>query len=246
VAAGTGLILAGLTSPSPFLAVALIVAGGLVGVAPLRRLLPAGTLSGRPGLPVAVLSRGLLTFAFFGTDAFVPLTITAVRGRTTGVASIVVTAATLTWTAGAWVQERRARASSGRRLVTAGMLIVVVGIAGMGAVLWSHTPLAVAVIAWGIGGFGIGLAYAPISVIVLGQAPAGQEGAASASMQLADNLGVALGAGVGGAAVALSQAVHWPLEAGLAIAFGVAAAVGLVGVVVSRRLPRGVLARPEL
>src|SRR6266540_3634492 len=51
-------------------------------VGPLLRLLPAGTLRARQGLPTAVLSRGMLTFAFFGTDTYVPLAITAVRGRT--------------------------------------------------------------------------------------------------------------------------------------------------------------------
>lgn len=242
VAGGTGLVLAGLTSASPLLAGALVVSGLVMGVAPLRRLLPPGTLSARTGLPVAVLSRGLLTFAFFGTDAFVPLTVTSVRGRTTAVASIVVTAATMTWTAGAWVQERRARSWSGRRLVRAGMLTVVVGVACVASVLWSRTPLAVIVIGWAIGGFGIGLAYSPITVMVLGQAPAGQEGSASASMQLADNLGVALGAGVGGAAIAFGQAAKWSLRAGLGIAFAAAAVVGLVGVLVAQRLPRGALA----
>jgi MFS family permease len=242
VAAGTGLVLAGLTSASPLLAVVFIAGGVVVGVKSLRRLLPAGTFSARPGLPVAVLSRGLLTFAFFGTDAFVPLTVTSVRGRTTAVASIVVTTATMTWTAGAWVQERTARLWSGRRLVTAGMLFVVAGIGCVGSALSSRTPLALIGIGWGIGGFGIGLAYAPISVMVLGQAPPGQEGAASASMQLADNLGVALGAGVGGAAIALGQAVGWPLRTGLAIAFAAAAVVGLIGVAIAYRLPRGALA----
>jgi MFS family permease len=246
VAAGTGLVLAGLTATSPIAAPPLVAAGVVVGFAPLRRLLPPGTLSARPGLPVAVLSRGLLTFAFFGTDAFVPLTITSVRGRSTAVASVVVTLATLTWTAGAWVQERRSRSWSGRRLVTMGLVIVVAGIGCFSLVLFARVPLFVAGIGWGIGGFGIGLAYAPISVIVLGQARAGQEGAASASMQLADNLGVALGAGLGGAALAVGEALGWQLRAGLAVAFAAAAAVGLIGVATAQRLPQSVLAARDV
>src|SRR6266545_1001501 len=84
VATGTGLLLAGLTQltgGSPAVGVALAVAGVVLGLRALVRLLPAGTLRARPGLPVAVLSRGLLTFAFFGADTYVPLTITAVRGQ---------------------------------------------------------------------------------------------------------------------------------------------------------------------
>jgi MFS family permease len=175
----------------------------------------------------------------------VPLTITSVRGRTTAVASIAVTAATLSWTAGSWLQERRCRTWSSRRLVTMGLAIVVAGIACFAGVLFHGAPLALAFAGWTIGGFGIGLAYAPISVVVLREAPDGQQGLATASMQLADNLGVALGAGVGGAAIALGQAQHWPLGRGLAAAFAMAGTVGIIGVAVARRLPVQVVGGPD-
>jgi MFS family permease len=245
VAAGAGLLLAGLTwmtGRSPALGVVLAVAGVAVGLRPLLRLLPPGTLRARPGLPVAVLCRGLLTFAFFGADTYVPLTITAVRGQSTTVGSLAVTAATLSWTAGAWVQERRARVSSGRRMVVTGLSVLLVGIAGIAATNHPAVPLAVSVASWGVAGFGIGLAYSPISVIVLKEAPAGQQGAATAAMQLADNLGVVLGAGLGGVAVALGDTAGWPPGTGIAIAYAMTACVGLVGAVVARRLPDRVLA----
>src|SRR5829696_7482234 len=73
VAAGAGLVLAGLTSRSPLPGALLVAAGLAVGVVPLRGLLPPGTLTARPGLPVTVLCRALLTFAFFGADTYVPL-----------------------------------------------------------------------------------------------------------------------------------------------------------------------------
>src|SRR6266540_1585925 len=131
LAVGTGALLAGLTSRSPLLALPLVAAGTLIGLRPLLRLLPRGTLRAEHGLPVAILSRGLLTFAFFGADTYVPLAITAVKGRSTAVASIAVTAATLMWTLGAWVQERRATAWSSRRLVRSGLAVVVAGIAAV-------------------------------------------------------------------------------------------------------------------
>jgi MFS family permease len=237
VSAGAGLLLAGLTGRSIPLAVGLAAAGLLVGVRPLLRLLPAGTLRARRGLPMAVLSRGMLTFAFFGTDTYVPLAITAARGRSTAVASLAVTAATLSWTLGAWLQERGARALSSRVLVRAGLLIVVVGIAVMGVSLLDSVPVAIAVVAWGIGGLGIGLAYAPITVTVLGLAPAAEQGRASAQLQLSDTLGTALGAGLGGVLVAVGAAEGWEQSTALAGVFILTAAVGLVAVVLTRRLP---------
>jgi MFS family permease len=247
VAAGTGAMLAGLTSLTgrlPALGGALLVAGVALGLRPLLRLLPPGTFRARPGLPVAVLSRGMLTFTFFGADTYVPLTITAARGQSTTVGSLAVTAATLSWTAASWVQARKAQVWTGRGMVTAGLSIVVVGIACIAAAVHPAVPLAVGIAGWGVGGFGIGLAYSPISLIVLKEAPPGQEGSATAAMQLADNLGVALGAGLGGVAVALGDMAGWAPGSGITLAFAATACVGLAGVAVARRLPRRVLAEP--
>ena len=177
-------------------------AGVAAGLPALRRLVPAGTLTARPGLPATILSRGLLTFAFFGADAYVTLAITAVRHRSPLVAGIAVTGATLGWTAGAWVQARLSETWQGRRFVRIGLVIVLAGIAGMVLVLRPDVPVAVGLAAWTVAGLGMGLAYAPLSLMMLREAPPGQEGRASASLNLADVLGTALGIGVGGAAVA--------------------------------------------
>jgi MFS family permease len=237
VSGGAGLLLAGLTGRSIPLAVGLAAAGLLVGVRPLLRLLPAGTLRARRGLPMAVLSRGMLTFAFFGTDTYVPLAITAVRGRSTAIASLAVTASTLSWTLGAWLQERGARAVSSRLPVRVGLLIVALGIALMGVSLLGAVPVAIAVVAWGIGGLGIGLAYAPITVTVLGLAPQSEQGRASAQLQLSDTLGTALGAGLGGVLVAAGAASGWRQSTTLTGAFILTGAVALLAVLLTRRLP---------
>ena len=204
-AAGATMVLAGLTLAAGAGAGAgagLIVAGGIIGLPALRRLVPAGTLTARPGLPAVILSRGLLTFAFFGADAYVTLAITAVRHRSPLVAGVAVTGATLAWTAGAWAQARLGDAWEGRRLVRAGLVIVLAGIAGMAGALQPGVPVAVGLAAWTVAGLGMGLAYAPTSLMMLREAPPGREGWASASLNLADVLGTAIGIGVGGAAVA--------------------------------------------
>ena len=68
----------------------------------------------------------------------------------------------------------------------------------------------------------MGLAYAPISLLMLAQAPPGREGWASASLNLTDVLGTAIGIGVGGAAVAAAVRTGRPVAAGVAIAFAAA------------------------
>jgi MFS family permease len=234
LAAGSGAILAGL---------ALIAAGGLVGLPALRRLVPPGTLAGWPGLPATIASRGLLTFTFFGADAYVTLAVTALRHRTPVVAGIAVTGATVAWTAGAWMQARLSDSWEGRRLVRGGLAIVLAGIAGMMVlVLVPSVPVAEGLAAWTVAGLGMGLAYAPLSLMMLQKALPGHEGQASASLNLADVLGTAIGIGAGGAAVAATAGGD--LRLGVFAAFAIPGAVGLVALVFTRRLPAGTSSAP--
>ena len=250
-AAAAAMILGGLTlaagsghvTPGQILAgLALIAAGGFVGLPAFRRLVPPGTLTVRPGLPATIASRGLLTFAFFGTDAYVTLAVTAVKHRSPVVAGLAVTGATLAWTAGAWIQARLSDTWEGRRLVRTGLVIVLVGIAGMALDLLPSVPVAAGIAAWSVAGLGIGLAYSPLSLLMLRQAQPGQEGQASASLNLTDVLGTAIGIGAGGAAVAAEASRD--LRAGIWAAFAIAAAVGLLALAVTRRLPPGPTSAP--
>jgi MFS family permease len=246
-AAGATLLLAGLTlaagSGQVPAGCALVLAGALVGLPALRRLLPPGTLTARPGLPATILTRGLLTFTFFGADAYVTLAITAIRHRSPAYAGLAVTGATLSWTAGAWVQARLNDKWEGRRLVRAGLVIVLAGIAGMMLALRPAVPVWTAVAAWTVAGLGMGLAYAPISLMMLRKAPPGQEGRTSASLNLADVLGSAIGIGVGGAAVAAGAGSH--LSLGITVAFAAAAAAGVAALLVSHHLPGTIAPSPR-
>jgi MFS family permease len=236
-AAGAALVLGALGGRSIWVGALLAVAGVVVGLTPLRRLLPAGTLRARRGLPATMLSRGLLTFAFFGADAYVTLTITTVRHHSTIAAGGVVTASTLAWTLGSWIQARLNDQWEGARMVRVGLVLILVGIAGMVWQLRDGVPLWEAYVAWSVAGLGMGLSYAPISLMMLRAAPAGREGWASASLSLADVLGTALGVGVGGAAVAAVSRASRPVSGGVVLAFAAAALAAVVALFVARRLP---------
>ena len=235
-ATGAGAVLSGLTLARPLPTAALIAAGLLVAIPSLVRLTPPGTLRARPGLPVTVLSRLVLNFAFFSGDAYMPYLLTTLRHQPTFVAGLTLTASTVTWTVGAWVQERTVRSSGPRRLVGAGQTLVVVGLGGLAACLLPAVPPWMAVPAWGLGALGMGLAYSPVSLTALDLAPPGREGWATSAVQMNDVLGTALGAGVAGAAVALGQR-RGHVHLGLLAALAVAATVGLAGVAASRRIP---------
>jgi len=145
--------------------------------------------------------------------------------------------ATLAWTAGAWIQARLNDQWEGSRLVRLGLLLILAGTAGMAWQLRPGVPLWEAYVSWSVAGLGMGLSYAPISLMMLRAAPAGREGWASSSLNLADVLGTALGVGVGGAAVAAASRASRPLSGGILVAFGAAALAAVTALVVARRLP---------
>ena len=244
VAVGTALILAGLTlavGSAAVAGVALILVGGVTTVPALRRLVPRGTLTARPGLPATVLTRGLLTFAFFGADAYVTLTITVLRHRSPVLAGVAVTGATLAWTAGAWAQAQLSATWPGRRLVRTGLVIILVGIGGMMTVLQPAVPVVVGLAAWTVAGLGMGVGYAPTTLMMLREAPKGREGWASASLSLADVLGTATGIGVGGAAVAATTGLGPDLRCGVGAAFVIGALAAFAALAITSRLPAGVI-----
>jgi MFS family permease len=235
--AGAALVLGGLGAHQPAVAAALVVVGGLLGAWAFVRLVPEGTLSLHPGLPAAIAVRGILTFAFFGTDAYVSLAATEAHHAPTWVAGLALTGATLAWTTGAWVQDRLVVARGPRWLVRRGFAVLAAGIA-LTMLALGPVPVGFLVAAWAVGGLGMGLSYAPISATVLGEAAPGQEGTASASLQLTDVLGVSLGTGVGGVFVALGDGRGWATASSLTIAFAIALAVALGGLLAATRLPR--------
>jgi MFS family permease len=236
VAGGTGLLLAGMTSGTTASLVLLGVAGLALGLPALRALTPAGTLRAARGLPAAVLTRGILTFAFFAVDAYVALALVDVRGVSATEAGISLTAATLTWTTGSWIQARWSNRVAPEHFVRAGFLVVIVGLSLFSVLLLPWVPTWVAIPTFGVAGLGMGLAYAPLTLIVLKESPDEEHGSASAALSLLDSLGTALGTGMTGALVAASvRTTGSPLD-GLVQGFAVAIGVGVVGLALSSRL----------
>src|SRR4029453_10747433 len=153
------------------------------------------------------------TCTFFGVDAFVALTLVEWRGLSASVAGLALTAATISWTAGAWIQAR-------------------------GATRWPpphFVPLRFARPRLGLAGLGMGLAYSPLALIVLREAAPEAQGSSTSALSLTDSLGTALGTGLTGAFVAASVRLTADPVAGLAAGFALAVLIGLGGLILTRR-----------
>lgn len=237
LAGGAALLLAGLGVASVWITPPLVVVGVALAVTQIRRLTPPGTLRARRGLPAAVAFRGLSTFSFFGADAFLAFALARLHGLDPIAVGLVITPATLTWTAASWVQARLAGRRSRRALATAGAVCIAVGIAMASVVVIEDVSLAVIVVAWAIGGFGMGLSYSPTSLVALSEAAPGRQGAATSSVQLTDVLGAALGTGLAGAIVAAAASLDLTRRDALTVVFALMAVVALLAIAVARRFP---------
>ena len=218
---GAAAVLIGAELDNVLLRVLLIAFGGALALRALASLLPRGTLRARPGLPAAVASMALTTFAFFGTEAFVPLALSRVRHAPIWIGSLSLTLAALTWTAGAWLQVRLTGRVQRTTIISNGLRVLALGLVCTLALLAPNLPPTAAVLAWGIAGFGMGLAFTTMSAAILETAEPGEAGLASASLQLAQVIGAGLSTGLAGAIVAAKFAGDPPVR-------GIAAADGLM------------------
>ena len=82
---------------------------GLAAVAwGMRRLMPPGTFTVRPGVGTAVALRALLAGALFGVDALIPLCLTVQHGFGATAAALPLLGSALAWAGGSWWQGRDA------------------------------------------------------------------------------------------------------------------------------------------
>ncbi len=240
---GVTAALSGLGMDDVLPAVALVIAGGAIAVRALRRLFPPGTLTARPGVPAAVATMALINFAFFGTEAFVPLALSHVRNAPVWLSGLALTGAAITWTTGAWLPVRLEGKASRRTIIVSGLAIIALGFAATLAILSPQFPASLIVVAWAVTGLGTGLAFTTTSAAILESAAPGEEGSASASLQLSQVLGTAVATGVGGALVAAPFAGDPPVY-GIGVVDVMTLAATLLAIFTARRIPNQFLRGP--
>ncbi|PXY27015.1 MFS transporter [Prauserella muralis] len=221
--------------PSP-LALGYGVAGLAALALALRRLLPPGTVTARPGVPAVVACRALLAGTFAALEAYLPLTMTAVHGYGPAQAGLPLTVTALSWSAASAVQGRH---PDWRRetLVRAGFVLVGAALLLFAVVSQPWSPGWPAFVAAAVGGAGMGVAFPSLSVLLLRHSPEAERGFNTAALQLGDWVTSALAIGFGGVllGVLASASRPGPAVAVLALTF---AGVAVLGALAAGRRPR--------
>jgi MFS family permease len=162
------------------------------------RLLPAGALRLRRGLPTVVTERGLLAGSFFAAESFLPLMLVSERGLSSASAGITLSGAAIGWFLGSWYQGRPTTRRSRHGLVQLGALMVTAGIALTTVVLLPDVPPGVAIVTWGVAAFGMGVVFGSLGVLLLELSPLEEQGVNSAALQVSDSLGSIVCTGAAG------------------------------------------------
>jgi len=196
------------------------------------RLLPRGVFRLARGVPAVVAGRGLLAAGFAGTETYLPLLLVREHGWDSAAAGAVLSAGTLTWTAGAWLQGRHPEPDLRYRLVRIGTATLATGVAAVVVAAVPGVPVLVAVLGWAVGGAGIGLAYSSTSLLVLHLSPVERHGEAGSALTTSESLtsAVALALAGGLFAAALPSDGAGP---GGAVPYLLGLSVALLGAVLS-------------
>ena len=174
-----------------------------------KALMPEGFLRMREGIPAIVGMRGVIAAAFFAAEIYVPLALQEIRGVSVALSGGVLTAATITWFAGSWLQGSHKLKFSRQQVLFAGVLLTALGIGLTPVAVFVPgnviTAALVASVVWGIAAFGMGLCFPTLGALMLDQSPEEEHARHSASLQMSDSFGVIIATAIAGSVLALAS-----------------------------------------
>lgn len=191
------------SATAPAVALALLVGCGLAAWLGARRLLPAGSLRARPGLPAVIALRGLLAAAFFTAEAFVPLLLHRLQGWSLAQAGLALSAGALMWSLGSALQARIDEPQRRQRVLALGLGLVAAGIGVLALPLLLACSAWWSVAGWVLSGLGIGLSFPMLSVLTLKYSTPQEQGSNASALQLSDALTTSAALAVAGLLFAL-------------------------------------------
>ena len=174
-----------------------------------KSLMPQGYLRMGQGIPAIIGMRGVISAAFFAAEIYVPLALQEVRGASVVLSGGVLTAATINWFAGSWLQGSNKLKYSKQQILVGGVLLISLGIALTPVAVFAPISITVsalfASVIWGIAAFGMGLCYPTLGVLMLDQSPEEDHARHSASLQMSDSFGVIIATAIAGSVLAFAS-----------------------------------------
>jgi MFS family permease len=192
-----------------FIVIAIFVGSLAVAAWSTKALMPAGFLRMAPGIPAIIGMRGVVAGSFFAAEIYVPLALQEIRGTSVALSGGVLTAATITWFAGSWLQGSHKLKYSRQQVLFVGVVLTALGIALTPVAVFMPTSIfvsaVIASVVWGIAAFGMGMVFPTLGVLMLDQSPDEEHARHSASLQMSDSFGVVIATAIAGSVLALAS-----------------------------------------
>lgn len=174
-----------------------------------KALMPAGFLRMAAGIPAIIGLRGVIAGAFFAAEVYVPLALQEIRGASVVLSGGVLTAATVTWFAGSWIQGSHKLKYSRQQVLSAGVLMTALGIGLTPVAVFAPLSITasalVASLVWGVAAFGMGMCFPTLGALMLDQSPDEEHARHSASLQMSDSFGVIIATAIAGSVLAFAS-----------------------------------------
>ena len=204
IAAGAALVQWAGQHLEPLSVVWLVIGVGLL-VWGLPTLMPAGYRPWAGGLSAVVTVRTLLSGAFYGAEAFLPLMLVTVLGLDLQTAAVGVMIGSVGWTIGGWVQSRPWLRIRRDTIIVVGTVLTASGLVAVAAGAFiDSVPLWLVMAGWTLAGGGMGLAHTSTSLAVMQLSAPAALGRNTSSLQVGEALGNALLGGLAGTIYAVS------------------------------------------
>jgi MFS family permease len=172
-------------------------------------LMPKGFLRVAPGIPAVIGMRGVVAGAFFAAEIYVPLALQEIRGVSVALSGGVLTAATVTWFAGSWLQGSHRLKFSREQILVIGVLMSAIGIAVIPFAVFVPDSIGMAALlaslVWGVGAFGMGICFPTLGVLMLDKSAEEEHARNSASLQMSDSFGVIIATAIAGSILSVAS-----------------------------------------
>ena len=197
----------------------------------LRPLLPAGALVARRGLPAVIVTRGLLSAAFFCAEAYIVYALQERWDLTPGQAGIALTCVGVVWAASSQVSSRLGNQVTNVAAMKFGTAVVLAGVTGVAVVVLLRSrgvdlPAVAPMAAYVFASVGMGFAYPRTSVAMLAVTTDADRGFNSSALSVADSLGAALALSLSG--IAYAVAVRADVDP-FPVVYAIAVGIGVLG-----------------
>lgn len=167
------------------------IAAGILTIAALGRLIPAGTRTLTPGLPSVIAMRGLLSGAFISAEVYLPYLLTGVYHVTPALTGASLTVGGIAWSLASGVHSRVSTRLSARRILLTGAgLLSVATLLVLLTTALNASPLLI-VACWALAGAGMGFSYPRLGTMTLALSTTRTSGFNSAALSIADSIGAA-------------------------------------------------------